>query len=295
MRQQENYNELHAFLLVAQESSFTKAAIKLGISQSALSRSIKLLEQRLGLQLFTRTTRSLSLTHAGEALFVTAEQSFGSLDNKLDELKHLRETPAGLVRISASQYAIDKVLLPKLAKFKQLYPDIELELISDTALSDIISTQFDAGVRFGSLVTDGMISVRIDYDEEIAVVGSPDYFHEFGFPKTPVDLNDHNCLGYRFMNGGMYHWDFVIDGQPYKLKTQGQWVFSTDYSVIDAAKRGLGIGYVPIDMVKEELKSGQLIHVLREFSHTFSGFHLYYPHHNVSPALRAVIDALRVK
>ncbi|WP_438012796.1 LysR family transcriptional regulator [Psychrobacter raelei] len=143
MRQQENYNELHAFLLVAQESSFTKAAIKLGISQSALSRSIKLLEQRLGLQLFTRTTRSLSLTHAGEALFVTAEQSFGALDKKLDELKHLRETPAGLVRISASQYAIDKVLLPKLAKFKQLYPDIELELISDTALSDIISTQFD--------------------------------------------------------------------------------------------------------------------------------------------------------
>ena len=295
MRQQKNYNELYAFLLVAQEGNFTKAAVKLGISQSALSRSVKLLEQHLGLQLFTRTTRSLSLTHAGEALFVTAEQSFGSLDRQLDGLKHLRETQAGLVRISASQYAIDKVLLPKLAKFKQLYPDIELELISDTALSDIVSTQFDAGVRFGGLVTDSMISVRIDYDEEIAVIGSPDYFNESGFPKTPLDLNDHNCLGYRFMGGSMYHWDFIIDGHPYKLKTQGQWVFSTDYSVIDAAKRGLGIGYVPIDMVKDELKSGKLIHVLREFSHTFSGFHLYYPYHNVSPALRAVIDTLKLK
>lgn len=293
MLQRENYNDLYAFLNVAREQSFTKAATKLGISQSALSRTVKQLETRLGIQLFTRTTRSLSLTQAGEQLFHTAQKSFSGLDHELSMLADFRDKPSGLVRITASQYAIDKVLLPKLAQFQTRYPDIQLELISDTAFTNIVSEQFDAGVRFGDMVAEGMIAVRISNDEEMAVIGSPDYYHAQGFPKTPADLVNHQCLGYRYASGAMYHWDFILDGKVQQIKTQGQWTFSNDYSIRDAAKMGLGLGYVSLDMVRQELASGALIRVLRPFSYTFTGFHLYYPHRNVSPALRCVIDVLK--
>ncbi|WP_165089787.1 LysR family transcriptional regulator [Neisseria yangbaofengii] len=294
MLNRENYNDLYAFLAVAKAGSFTQAANGLGISQSALSRTVKLLEQRLGVQLFHRTTRSLSLTHSGEQLFAVAEQSFERLDRQLTMLGHLSDTPSGLVRITANQYAIDKVLLPKLSGFKTDYPQIQLELISDTALTNIISERFDAGVRFGDVVAEGMIAVRIGDDEKMAVVGSPDYFHAYGFPKTPDDLRHHQCIGYRYASGAMYDWDLVQDGKPIQIKTQGQWTFSNDYSIRDAAKRGLGLGYVPQDMVEGELACGELIQVLQPFSHTFTGFHLYYPHRNVSYALRCVIDYLKV-
>ncbi|AIZ78593.1 LysR family transcriptional regulator [Actinobacillus equuli] len=293
MLQRENYNDLYAFLCVAREQNFTKAATKLGISQSALSRTIKQLESRLGVQLFARTTRRLSLTQAGNQLFQTAGQTFTKLDQELAMLGHYRETPSGLVRITASQYALDKVLLPKLAKFQTRYPDIQLELISDTAFSDIISEQFDAGVRFGDLVAEGMIAVRISNDEEMAVIGSPYYFHAHGFPKTPSDLAHHQCLNYRYASGAMYHWDFVEHGKQIQVKVQGQWTFSNDYSIRDAAKLGLGLGYICKDLVQKELEKGELIQVLSEFSYTFTGFHLYYPHRNTSPALKCVIDALR--
>ncbi|TCP90080.1 LysR family transcriptional regulator [Cricetibacter osteomyelitidis] len=292
--QRENYNDLYAFLCVARDQSFTQAAVKLGISQSALSRTIKQLETRLGVQLFARTTRRLSLTHAGNQLYHTAEQTFSKLDQELAILGHYRDTPAGLVRITASQYAIDKVLLPKLAGFNRRYPDIQLELISDTAFSDIISERFDAGVRFGNDVAEGMIAVRISNDEEMAAIGSPDYFRTHGFPKTPADLCRHQCLNYRYASGVMYDWDFVIKGKTEQIKTQGQWTFSNDYAIRDAAKLGLGVGYVCKDLVQKELEKGELIQVLAEFSYTFVGFHLYYPHRNASPALKAVIAALRV-
>ncbi|OBX07851.1 LysR family transcriptional regulator [Gallibacterium salpingitidis] len=295
MSQRENYNDLYAFMMVAREESFTKAANKLGISQSALSRIVKQLEQRLGLQLFTRTTRSLALTQAGKQLFQTTAVSFAKLDNELAMLANFRQTPSGLVRITASQYAIDKVLLPKLATFKTSYPDIQLELISDTAFSNVIEQQFDAGVRFGEAVAEGMIAVRISDDEQMAVVGSPDYFHQYGFPKTPYDLAHHQCIGYRYASGAMYDWDFNDNGKVLKIKTQGQWTFSNDYSIRDAAKLSLGLGYICADLIKQELDRGELIQVLKEYSHTFTGFHLYYPHRNVSPALRAVIECLRVK
>lgn len=293
MLQRENYNDLYAFLCVAREQNFTKAATKLGISQSALSRTIKQLETRLGVQLFARTTRSLSLTQAGSQLFQTAEQTFSKLDHELAMIGHYRQTPSGRVRITASQYAIDKVLLPKLAKFQTLYPEIQLELISDTAFSDIIAEQFDAGVRFGNSVAEGMIAVRISNDEEMAVIGSPNYFQTHGFPQSPADLANHLCLNYRYATGAIYHWDFVENGKPIQLKVQGKWTFSNDYSIRDAAKLGLGLGYVCKDLVQKELEKGELIQVLNEFSHTFVGFHLYYPHRNASPALQCVIDALR--
>lgn len=295
MPQRENYNDLYAFMLVAREQSFTKAAYKLGISQSALSRTIKQLEQRLGIQLFMRTTRSLALTDAGRQLFKAASSSFAHLDHELTMLANFRHTPSGAVRITASQYAIDKVLLPKLAHFKTLYPDIQLELISDTAFNNVITEQFDAGVRFGELVADGMISLRIGHDEQMAVIASPDYFHHYGIPKTPYDLAHHQCIGYRYASGAMYDWDFNDNGKPIKIKTQGQWIFSNDYNIRDAAKLGLGVGYVCADLVQHELERGELIQALKEYSHTFTGFHLYYPHRNVSPALRAVIECLRLK
>ncbi|WP_150538522.1 LysR family transcriptional regulator [Actinobacillus vicugnae] len=293
MLQRENYNDLYAFLCVARVQNFTKAATQLGISQSALSRTIKQLEARLGVQLFARTTRRLSLTQAGNQLFQTAEQTFSKLEHELAMLGYYRDTPSGLVRITASQYAVDKVLLPKLAKFKTHYPDIQLELISDTAFSDIILERFDAGVRFGNLVAEGMIAAKISNDEEMAVVGSPDYFRQFGFPKTPDDLAYHQCLNYRYASGAMYDWDFVVDGKTIQIKTQGQWTFSNDYSIRDAAKLGLGLGYVCKDLVQKALEKGELVQVLKEYSYTFTGFHLYYPHRNVSPALKCVIDTLR--
>lgn len=185
------------------------------------------------------------------------------------------------------------MLLPKLAKFQTRYPEIQLELISDTAFSDIISEQFDAGVRFGDLVAEGMIAVRISNDEEMAVIGSPDYFHTHGFPRTPSDLAHHQCLNYRYASGAMYHWDFIVNHEHIKIKTQGQWTFSNDYSIRDAARLGLGLGYICKDLVQKELEKGELIQVLSEFSYTFTGFHLYYPHRNTSPALKCVIDTLR--
>ncbi|WP_024873456.1 LysR family transcriptional regulator [Tolumonas lignilytica] len=295
MMDRENYNDLYAFMLVANEGSFTKAANKLGVAQSGISRTVRDLEVRLGVQLLTRTTRKLSLTQAGEQLYRTTQSSFQALDNGLSMLAHYRETPSGTVRINASQHAIDKVLLPKLAVFKQLYPEVRLELISESRFVDIIEEKFDAGVRLGGDVGEGMIAVRITPDIEMVVVATPEHLQRYGFPQTPKDLTEHPCIAYQFADGSLYLWEFWQDGKLIKHKPQAQWIFSDSYIEAAAARRGLGMAYVPEDLVAEDLEQGTLIRVLKRYSHRFAGLHLYYPHRNVSPALRMVIETLKMK
>ena len=294
MTSRENYNDLHVFMLVAREGSFTRAAARLGLAQSGISRTIQDLEARLGVQLLVRTTRSLSLTQAGEQLYRTALSSFQSLDAGLATLAHFRDIPSGTVRINASQHAIDKVLLPKLAIFRQHYPDIRLELISESRFVNIIDERFDAGVRLGGEVDEGMVAVRITPDMEMVMVATPDHFLQYGFPQTPAELAVHPCIAYQFADGGLYQWELWQEGKLVKHRPQGQWVFSDSYMEAAAARMGLGLAYVPEELVTDELARGTLIRVLPRFSHRLEGLYLYYPHRNVSPALRALIDTLRL-
>ena len=292
----ENYNDLYAFLMVTREGSFTKAAGKLGVSQSALSHTIRGLEERLGMLLLTRTTRSVSTTEAGERLRQTISASFDHIDNELSLLSKLRDTPAGTVRINASSHAIRQILLPKLQQLTQRYPDINIELTANNGMVDIVAERFDAGVRFGSRVAEGMIAVRIGNDVKMAVVATPEYFAKHGQPQSPQELTQHSCIGFRLTTqGGIYAWEFEKDGLEIKMKINGQWVFNESYHSADAVRLGLGIAYIPEDMVEDDLRCGRLIKVLDEYSIQFSGYHLYYPHRRQqSPALRLVIDTLRV-
>lgn len=294
MAKRENYNDLYLFMMVVQEGSFTAAAQRLGLAQSGISRSVRKLEQRLGLQLLVRTTRKLSLTQAGEQLYQTVQSGFDALDSGLATLAYYRNTPSGTVRINASQHAIDQVLLPKLAVFKQRYPDIRLELISESRFVDIIAERFDAGVRLGPEVGSGMVAVRITPDMEMAIVGTPEHFRRYGFPQTPADLVIHPCITYQFGDGSVYAWELSLDDKKITHQPQGQWVFADSYMEAKAARLGLGLAYVPEELVRDDLERGTLIRVLQRYSLRLEGSFLYYPHRNVSPALRAVIDTLRI-
>lgn len=294
MAKRENYNDLYLFMMVVKEGSFTAAANRLGQSQSGISRSVRELEQRLGLQLLARTTRKLSLTHSGEQLYRTVESGFDALDKGLATLAYYRNTPSGTVRINASQHTIDKVLIPKLAIFKQLYPDIRLELISESRFVDIIAERYDAGVRLGPEVDTGMVAVRITPDMEMAIVGTPAHFRRYGFPQTPADLVAHPCIAYQFGNGSLYSWELNQDSKTVTHRPKGQWAFADSYMEAKAARLGLGLAYVPEELVTDDLAQGALIRVLQRYSQRLEGSFLYYPHRNVSPALRAVIDTLKI-
>ncbi len=294
MHSRENYNDLYLFMLVAEEGSFTKAAARLGMAQSGVSRSIRALEERLGVPLLTRTTRQLALTQAGEQLYRTAQESFARLDHGLDVLAHYRSTPSGTVRINASQHAIDKVLLPKLAPCLHRYPDVRLELINDNRFVDIIHERFDAGVRMDGDVGEGMVAVRIAAESEMAVVGTPEHFRRYGFPETPLALAAHPCIAYQFANGSLYAWEFWHEGSLIKHMPQGQWAFADSYLEAAAARAGLGLAYVPLDLVADDLAHGRLIRVLQPYSDRMPALYLYYPQRNASPALKAVAELLRV-
>ena len=294
MAKRENYNDLYLFMLVVRDGSITAAAQRLGLAQSGVSRSVRELEKRLGVQLLVRTTRKLSLTQAGEQLYQTVESGFDALDSGLSTLAYYRHTPSGTVRINASQHAIDKVLLPKLAVFKQRYPDIRLELIGESRFVDIIAERFDAGVRLGPEVGGGMVAVRISPDMEMVVVGTPEHFRRYGFPQTPADLVIHPCIAYQFGDGSLYGWELDQDGKKITHRPQGQWAFADSYMEAKAARLGLGLAYVPQELVADDLERGALIRVLQRYSQRLEGSFLYYPHRNVSPALRAVIDTLRI-
>ncbi|TWF58352.1 LysR family transcriptional regulator [Neorhizobium alkalisoli] len=292
---QENFNDLVAFITVANEGSFTKAAAKLGVSQSALSQTVRSLEERIGIRLLTRTTRSVSPTVAGERLLQTAGPRFEEIQSELSALKEMRDTPAGKIRITAGEHPAISVLAPALEKLLPTYPDVEVEIIIDYGLTDIVAERYDAGVRLGEQVAADMIAVRISPDMRMAVVGSQSYFHQHPWPETPQDLTSHNCINIRFpTHGNLFAWEFEKDGRELRVRVGGQLTFNNISMRLDAALRGLGLAYLPEDQVSDLIAAGKLIRVLEDWCPYFPGYHLYYPNRrHASPAFSLLVDALR--
>ncbi len=293
----QNVNDLLAFLAVARERSFTKAAAKLGVSQSALSHTLRGLEARLGLRLLTRTTRSVSPTEAGERLLQTVGHRFEEIEAELESLSELREKPAGTIRISAGEHAVNAILSPALMKFLPRYPDIKVEITVDHSLIDIVAQRYDAGVRSGEQVAKDMIAVRIGPDMRMAVVGAPSYFAKRSPPKKPQDLTEHNCINLRLPTyGGLYAWEFEKGDRELKVRVEGQLVLNGTTQMLDAALAGLGLAYVPQDLAQPHLDGGLLTRVLEDWCPPYSGYHLYYPsRRQSSPAFALLVDALRYR
>ena len=293
----QNVNDLLAFLAVAKESSFTRAAAKLGVSQSALSHTIRGLEERLGLRLLTRTTRSVSPTEAGLRLFLTVGPRLEEIEAELEALSELREKPAGTIRINAIDYVADTILWPKLAKFVGQYPDIKVEITIDYGLTDIVAQRYDAGVRSGEQVAKDMIAVRIGPDMRMAVVGAPSYFAKRSPPKKPQELIGHHCINFRLpTHGGLYAWEFEKGDRELRVRVEGQLVFNGTGQMLNAALAGLGLAYVPEDLAQPHLAKGRLKRVLEDWCPPFPGYHLYYPSRRQStPAFALLVDALRYR
>ena len=290
-----NANDLLAFLAVADEGSFTKAAAKLGVSQSALSQNIRNLEERLGLRLLARTTRRVAPTEAGERLREVIAPRFRDIESELSALGELREKPAGTIRITATEYAADTLLLPKLAKLLPDYPDIQVEVTIDYGLTDIVSQHFDAGVRIGEQIEKDMIAVRIGPDMRMAVVGAPAYFEKRDRPQSPQDLIEHNCINLRLpTRGGIYAWEFEKGKRELNVHVKGQLVLNGATQMLNAAVAGLGLAYIPEDLAQPYLEQGSLTRVLEDWCPPFSGYHLYYPNRRQSSrAFALVVEALR--
>ena len=293
----ESLNDLVAFLTVARERSFTRAAAKLGVSQSALSQTIRGLEGRLGIRLLSRTTRSVAATEAGERLLQTVGPRLEEIEAEIELLAELREKPAGTIRITAGDHAVHSILWPKLAKFLPKYPDIKVEISIDYGLTDIVAQRYDAGVRFGEQVAKDMIAVRIGPDVRFAVVGAKSYFAKRPPPKTPHDLLGHACINLRLpTHGGLYAWEFEQDGRELKVRVEGQLVFNGVFQVLNAALAGFGLAYVPEDLAQTYLSNGRLKRVLDDWRPPWSGYHLYYPsRRQSSPAFALLVDALRYR
>ncbi len=293
----ENFHDLAAFLTVARERSFTRAAAQLGVSQSALSQTIRGLEARLGLRLLTRTTRSVAPTEAGERLLRTVGPRFEEIDAELAALSELRDKPAGTVRITAGEHAADAILWPTLEKFLPDYPDIKVEIVIDYGLTDIVAERYDAGVRLGEQVAKDMIAVRVGPDMRMAVVGAPSYFAGRPTPRTPQDLTAHACINIRLPTyGGLYVWEFEKAGRALKVRVEGQLVFNNIALRPNAALAGFGLAYLPEDQVQTHLAEGRLIRVLADWCPPFSGYHLYYPsRRQPAPAFALLVDALRYR
>jgi DNA-binding transcriptional LysR family regulator len=293
----ENLNELIAFLAVARERSFTRAAAQLGVSQSALSQTVRGLETRLGLRLLSRSTRSVAPTEAGERLIQSVGPHFEEINASLAALSELRNKPSGTVRITAMEYAADAILWPKLSKLLKKYPDIKIEIIIDYGLIDIVAQRFDAGVRSGEQVAKDMIAVRIGPDMRMAVVGAPSYFEERPEPKKPQELIGHNCINLRLpSHGGFYAWEFEKAGHELKVRVEGQLAFNLTAQMVNAALAGFGVAYLPEGLVQPHLAKGRLKRVLEEWCAPFAGYHLFYPsRRQSSPAFALVVDALRYR
>ncbi|NNH66685.1 MULTISPECIES: LysR family transcriptional regulator [Rhizobium] len=290
-------NDLIAFLAIARAQSFTKAAGKLGVSQSALSHTIRGLEERLGLRLLTRTTRSVAPTEAGERLLLSIGPRLDEIESELAALSALREKPAGTIRINAGEHAADAVLWPALETLLPDYPDVNVEIIVDYGLTDIVAERYDAGVRLGEQVAKDMIAVRIGPDMRMAVVGAPAYFDTRPKPMTPQDLTDHNCINLRLPTyGSVYAWEFEKDGRELRVRVEGQLVFNNIALRLNAVLAGMGLAYMPEDLVAAHIADGQLVRVLEDWCPPFSGYHLYYPsRRHTSPAFALVVDALRYR
>lgn len=291
----ENFNDLHLFLVVARERSFTKAASKLGVSQSALSHAVKALEARLNLRLLTRTTRSVAPTQAGEKLIACLEPRIAELEQELAALIQLNGIPAGTIRLSAGEHAVRSLLWPKLKTFLRAHPQISVDLVVDNGFVDIVEGRFDAGVRLGESVDKDMVAVKIGPPMRLAVIGSPDYFATHPAPQTPHDLQHHQCINMRLPTaGGVYHWEFEREGKPLRVRVEGQLTLNQLTERVDAALDGFGLAFVPQDTVEEYVQSGKLIQVLQAWCPPFPGYYLYYPSRKQHPpAFALLIDALR--
>lgn len=293
----ENLNDLQAFVAVARERSFTRAAAQLGLSRSALSHAMLTLEARLGMRLLTRTTRSVSTTEAGARLLASVAPRLDEIELELNSLSALRDKPAGTVRITAHDHAINTILWPRLRPLLSQYPDVQVELSIDYGLTDIPAERFDAGVRSGDRVDQDMIAVRIAPDLRMAVVVSPEYMSDQPLPATPSDLASHRCINLRLpTHGGLYAWEFEKEGQVVNMRVSGQTTFNNTFLMLQAALDGMGLAYVPHDLVQTHIEHGRLVPILENWWPVFPGYHLYYANRRqISPALTLVIEALRYR
>ena len=291
----ERFNDLLWFLAVAEERSFTRAAAKLGIAQSTLSHTIKRLETRMGIRLLTRTTRNVALTEAGERLRQSLAPRIAEIEAEISALTAYREKPAGRVRITLSDHALQTLVWPKLRPVLASYPDISIELSVDNGFRDIVEDGFDAGIRLGESIAQDMIAVRIGPDWRMDAVASPDYLARHGAPQHPKDLVKHDCINMRQTEGGgLYAWEFAKDGQDLRVRVEGQLTFNNSYAMIDAALGGFGIAYLPEDIVATHIMAGELVLILEDWSPFFAGYYIYYPSRRQNlPAFKVVVDALR--
>lgn len=290
-----NLDDIAAFIAVARERNFTRAAARLGVSQSALSQTVRGLETRLGLRLLTRTTRSVSPTEAGERLLHTAGQRIEEIEAELASLSALREKPSGTIRITAHDHAAQTVLLPALETLLPKYPDIKVEIVIDYGLTDIVAERFEAGIRTGEMVAKDMIAVRVGPDLRSAVVGTPRYFANRSKPRVPQDLTAHNCINLRLpTHGGLYAWEFQKGARELRVRVEGQFVSNGSATMLDAALAGFGLAYLPEQAVQDHLADGRLIRVLADWCPPYPGYHLYYPsRRQPTPAFALLIEALR--
>ena len=297
MNGRENIGDLIAFVAVARERSFTRAAAKLGVSQSALSHTIRGLEGRLGIRLLTRTTRSVSPSQAGERLLQTVGPRLEEIEAELAAVRELRDKPAGTIRITATENATDTILLPKLAPLLRKYPDIKVEVVIDYGLTDIVAERYDAGVRSGEQVAKDMIAVRIGPDMRMAVIGAPSYFRRRVEPRTPQELVDHNCINLRLpSHGGLYVWEFEKRGRELKVRVEGQFTCNGTMQMLNAALAGSGLAYVPETMAQPHIAKSRLKRVLEDWCPPYSGYHLYYAsRRQPSAAFTLLVDALRYR
>ena len=293
----ENLNDLMAFVAVAKERSFTRAAAQLGVSQSALSHTVRGLEERLGLRLLARTTRSVAPTEAGDRLLRVAAPRLDEIATEMAALSELRDKPSGTIRITAHDHALRSVLWPALRTLLPDYPDVKVEIVIDYGLTDIVAERYDAGVRTGEMVAKDMVAVRIGPDMRSAVVGAPSYFASRARPKTPQDLTAHACINLRLpTHGGLYAWEFENGGREIRVRVEGQLVFNGTAPMLDAALAGFGLAYVPEDTVRTHIADGRLIRVLADWCPSYPGYHLYYPsRRQPTPAFALLVNALRYR
>ncbi|AYM91027.1 LysR family transcriptional regulator [Serratia sp. 3ACOL1] len=293
----ENFRDIAAFLIVARERSFTRAAAQLGVSQSALSHTIRSLETRLGLRLLTRTTRSVSPTEAGERLVQRVGPRLTVIADELAAFSERRNTPAGNVRITTSDFAWHTVLRPRLSTLQKEYPDIKIEIAISPGLTDIVTERFDAGIRFGDQIAKDMTTVRISADVRMAMVAAPAYLEKHPTPREPTDLQRHSCINMRFSTqGGIYAWELQKGKRHLQIRTEGPWIFNCIYPVIDAAVDGFGIAFMPQELAQPFITNGRLLPVLKDWCPTHPGLHIYYASkRQLSPALALVIEYLRYR
>ncbi|WP_261530346.1 LysR family transcriptional regulator [Burkholderia multivorans] len=291
----ENFDDLVGFMNVARERNFTRAAAQLGVSQSALSRTVAALEKRMGLQLLTRTTRSVSLTEAGERLLAAIAPRFQEIEAEVDALRAMTNRPSGTVRITTTDYAANTYVWPRLQPLLRQYPELKIELVNDYGLTDIVADRYDIGVRLGDQVAKDMIAVRIAPDMTMAIVGAPRYLKSAAPANTPQDLTQHNCINLRLpTRDSLLAWELKKGRRELQVQVEGQLVFTSVYQMMDAALGGFGLAYVPKDLAEGHVRAGRLCWVLEDWFPTFVGHHVYYPSRRKSSrAVELVVEALK--